>query len=254
VTAPVIIGDATLYLGDCREILPILAPVDALITDPPYGIGESSKRNASRGGYVGGMGGSRKAKVAATDYGEYNWDQAAPPPELFAQIMRCAERSIIWGGNYFGLPAASKWLVWDKQNTGDFADCELAWTNLPGAVRIFRHMWNGMLRASERNTPRVHPTQKPIALMAWCIAQAGEVCTVLDPFMGSGTTGVACAQLGRKFVGIEIDPKYFDLACARIEQAQRQTSLFKPEQLQQLAMSFTGNNRECELLESTENV
>ena len=149
-----------------------------------------------------------------------------PAPLRLPRCVASAKIVILWGGNYFGLPAASKWLVWDKENTGDFADCELAWTNLPGAVRIFRHMWNGMLRASERNTPRVHPTQKPVALMDWCIGQAGDVSTVFDPFMGSGTTGVSCANLGKAFIGVEREPRYFDIACERIKAAQAQTRLF----------------------------
>jgi site-specific DNA-methyltransferase (adenine-specific)/modification methylase len=120
-------------------------------------------------------------------------------------------------------------LIWDKQNTGDFADCELAWTNLPKAVRIFRHLWNGMIRAGEeKGQQRVHPTQKPIAVMQWCIEQAGMPETILDPFMGSGTTGVAAVRLGRKFIGIEREPRYFDIAIERITNAQRQESLFEP--------------------------
>jgi DNA modification methylase len=209
------VGNATLYLADCTEVMPLSAPVDLLLTDPPYGIGESSKKNATRG----------KAALP-TDYGDYDWDQETPPASCLAACTASATRSIIWGGNFYGLPAASKWLVWDKENSGDFADCELAWTNLPGAVRIFRHMWNGMLRASERNTPRVHPTQKPIALMEWCISQAGDVESVIDPFMGSGTTGIACAGLGKKFYGIEREPRYFDIACQRIEAAYAQGRLF----------------------------
>jgi site-specific DNA-methyltransferase (adenine-specific)/modification methylase len=200
-------------LADCAEVLPLQA--DLLLTDPPYGIGESSKKNASRG----------KAAFP-TDYGHYDWDQNPPDTACLDACMASAPSAIVWGGNFFGLPAASKWLVWDKENSGDFADCELAWTNLPGAVRIFRHMWNGMLRASERNAPRVHPTQKPIALMEWCIAQAGEVASVVDPFMGSGTTGVACANLGKAFIGIEREQRYFEIACERIAAAQSQQRLF----------------------------
>lgn len=223
------IGNATLYLGDCMDILPTLPKADAVITDPPYGIGESHKRNASRGKPFGSRVDGKNTKgtfVAPTDYGEYEWDHV---PASGLQITACIEAAtaaVIWGGNYFGLPAASKWLVWDKENSGDFADCELAWTNLPGAVRIFRHMWNGMLRASERNAPRVHPTQKPIALMEWCITQAGEPQSILDPFMGSGSTGIACVNMGRKFVGIEIEPRYFENACERISAAHAQGRLF----------------------------
>jgi site-specific DNA-methyltransferase (adenine-specific)/modification methylase len=225
---PVTIGDATLYLGDCLEILPTLPKVDAVITDPPYGIGESHKRNATRGKPFGSRIDNKNTRgpfVAPIDYGAYEWDSK---PADNAAIAWCVEApaAIIWGGNYFDVPPSAKWLVWDKQNSGDFADCELAWTSLPGAVRVFRHMWNGMLRASERNIPRVHPTQKPIALLKWCVEQANRPETIADPFMGSGTTGVACANLGRKFIGIEIERKYFDIACERIENAYRQQRMF----------------------------
>jgi DNA modification methylase len=127
----------------------------------------------------------------------------------------------MWGGNYYNLPPSSCWLVWDKENTGDFADCELAWTNLPKAVRIFRHMWNGFLRASERDTRRVHPAQKPVVLMKWCIEQAGSVRSIIDPFMGSSPVGVAAVQAGIEYVGIEIDPYMFEIAHRRIEDAAR---------------------------------
>jgi DNA modification methylase len=223
-----VIGNATLHLADCAEVIP-LVKADLLLTDPPYGIGESSKKNATRGKPFGSRVDGKNTNgtyVPPVDYGSYEWDHSPPSAEQIAACVAAAKHSILWGGNYFGLPAASKWLVWDKENSGDFADCELAWTNLPGAVRIFRHMWNGMLRASERNTPRVHPTQKPIALMDWCIGQAGDVSTVFDPFMGSGTTGIACANMGKSFVGVEREPRYFDIACERIKAAQSQTRLF----------------------------
>ncbi len=212
------VGNATLILGDSLRVLPNLAPMDAVITDPPYGIGEAAKNHKSRNRVQGGK------PIISPDYGRSEWDDAPPSPELLRAVIAAGKHAVLWGGNYFGLPPSGKWLVWDKINSGDFADCELGWTNLPGAVRIFRHMWNGMLRDSERGTPRVHPTQKPIALMEWCLSFT-DARTVLDPFMGSGTTGVACVQLGRKFIGIEIDHKYFDIACERIENAQRQGSL-----------------------------
>jgi DNA modification methylase len=207
------------------DVLPLIGKVDAVITDPPYGIGESGRRNASRGKPFGSRVDGKNTKgtyVAPVDYGDFAWDSLP--------ASKAAPKIIIFGGNYFDLPPASKWLVWDKLNSGDFADCELAWTNLPGAVRIMRHMWNGMLRDSERGTPRVHPTQKPVKVMGWCIEQAGDCETILDPFMGSGTTGVAAIQLGRQFIGIERDPKYFDIACKRIEQAVAQGQLFAPAQ------------------------
>jgi len=210
----VVIGGAELWWGDCLEILPTLPKVDAVITDPPYGLQENAHRVASRG---------KLAKT--TDYGTFDWDKHPASVDQINACVSAADVAIIWGGNYFHLPPSRCWLVWDKVNAGnDFADCELAWTNIRGSVRLFRHMWNGMLRDSERNLQRVHPAQKPVALLKWCCDKTTG--TILDPFMGSGTTGVACANLGRKFIGIEIEKKYFDIACERIENAYRQRKLF----------------------------
>ena len=210
------IGAATLYLGDCREVLPTLGKVDAVVTDPPYGIGEAAGANKSRGNIA-----------PARDYGNDAWDNQPIADEVMALVHAAAAWRIIFGGNYYVMPATSCWLVWDKENGGnDFADCELAWTNLPKAVRRLRYMWHGMLRAN--NEPRGdHPTQKPVGVMKWCIGHLPDGCeTILDPFMGSGTTGVAAVQMGRKFIGIEREPKYFDIACRRIEDAQRQGDMF----------------------------
>jgi site-specific DNA-methyltransferase (adenine-specific)/modification methylase len=212
-----VIGDATLYLGDCLEVLPTLGKVDAVVTDPPYGIGEARGKNASR-----------RNMAIAKDYGVSAWDDSPCNERQLEAMRRVSIHQVIFGGNFFRLPPTSCWLIWDKMNgTNDFADCEMAWTNLPGAVRLKRHMWNGMLRDSERGVERMHPTQKPITIMEWCITHLPPDCqTILDPFMGSGTTGVACVRLGRKFIGIEIDEGYFDVACRRIEEAQRQGQLF----------------------------
>jgi site-specific DNA-methyltransferase (adenine-specific)/modification methylase len=134
---------------------------------------------------------------------------------------------IIFGGNYYDCPPASCWLVWDKLNgDNDFADCELAWTNLPKAVRRIRYLWNGMLRANgeERGD---HPTQKPVGVMAWALNQLPNgTRTIIDPFMGSGTTGVACALAGLTFTGVEREERYYDAACRRIEEAYKQPRLF----------------------------
>jgi DNA modification methylase len=230
----VTIGNATLILGDCLEILPTLPKVDAVIVDPPYGIGESDKRNVTR-----------RQLARPVDYGKYDWDNQPASHEV---IDWCAQapKSIIWGGNYFAVSPASKWLVWDKINSGDFADCELAWTNLPGAVRIFRHMWNGMLRDSEREQ-RVHPTQKPVALMEWCVALCGltEPSVIADLYAGSGPVGVAAIRAGHKYIGVEREPKYFDIACERIENAQRQAQMFPetPSKEQQLEIDNGNNDR-----------
>ena len=209
------IGDATLYLGDCREILPTLGRVDAVVTDPPYGIGESAEKVASRG------------KLATPrDYGAFDWDSAPCSQEQIDWMRTISRYQIIFGGNYFALPPSSCWLVWDKQNgDNDFADCELAWTNLQKAVRRIYWRWNGMIRKGHEE--RFHPTQKPLEVMRWCISHLpDDAGSILDPFMGSGTTGVACVSLGKRFVGVERDERYFGTACKRIEEAQRQGDFF----------------------------
>lgn len=213
------IGSCTLYHGDMLDVLPTLPKADCVIADPPYGIGEARKDHKSRNRVIGGK------PIISADYGKDEWDDAPLDAPRFALLLAAAPRTVLWGGNYYGLPAASKWLVWDKINSGDFADCELAWTNLPGAVRIFRHMWNGMLRDSERGM-RVHPTQKPVALMRWCLLQAGNPSSVIDPCMGSSPVGVACAEKNVTYYGIERERRYFEVACQRVEDAYRQERLF----------------------------
>lgn len=208
-----VIGDATLYLGDCLDILPTLDKVDAVVTDPNYGIGENSTKVASR---------VNLAKPI--DYGDFDWDQQPCSPQAICLMRSASQWQIIFGGNFFDLPPASCWLIWDKENSGDFADAEMAWTNLKKAIRLKRYMWNGMIKAKPE--PRFHPTQKPLEVIKWCILHLPDNSeTILDPFMGSGTTGVACMNLGRKFIGIEIEPKYFDIACERIEMAYKQGRL-----------------------------
>jgi len=201
-----VIGDATLYLGDCLEILPTLPKVDAVITDPPYGLGDKLD---------GAQIGSKWGKHFGC--GAPEWDKQTHP--LVAELPRVASQCIIWGGNYYPLPPMRGWLLWDKI-VREFSSghAEMAWTTLDQPVRAFNYA-HGQL-ASEG---KYHPTQKPLPLMKWCVSFTTGA--VLDPFMGSGTTGVACMNLGRKFIGIEIEPKYFDIACERIENAQRQGRL-----------------------------
>ena len=210
------IGNATLYLGDCNEIPPSLDKFDDVVTDPPYGIGESKGKNKSRG------------KLAiAKDYGNDDWDNEPISKQTIDLMRNLSQWQIIFGGNYFELPPTKCWLIWDKENgASDFADAEMAWTNLNKAVRLKKYMWNGMLRAN--NEPRGdHPTQKPIGIMEWVISHLPENAnTIIDPFMGSGTTGVACMNMKKQFIGIEREQKYFDIACKRIEDAQRQEALF----------------------------
>lgn len=225
-TDPVIIGDATLYCGDCLDILPTLGKVDSVVTDPPYGIGEAAGRAKARTSGLTSK--SRNAQLYRRDYGDESWDNKTLDQEV-ALAVSIANYSIVFGGNYYNLPPTSCWLVWDKLNGDtDFADCELAWTNLSIAVRRIRFLWHGCMK-KERDIPRVHPTQKPVGVIKWAASHLpNSVATILDPFMGSGTTGVACAKLGRKFIGIEIDPQYFDIACKRIEDAYKQGDLFVP--------------------------
>jgi DNA modification methylase len=204
----------SLYLGDNREILPALGMLDAIVTDPPYGIGIAKR---------GTVGTSKAAKVK--DYGASEWDSATPPDWLIAMIRDQSRWQIIFGGNFFSLPPSSCWLVWDKKNSGDFADCELAWTNLPKAVRRIEWLWNGMIRKG--SDIREHPTQKPLGVMAWALDQLpADVKTICDPFMGSGTTGIAAAHKGLQFIGIEREPQYFDVACQRIQEAMAAPKMF----------------------------
>lgn len=228
---PVIIGDCTLYLGDCMDILPTLGKVDAVVTDPPYGIKQA---NGFSG--FGGFG----EPIARKEYSG-DWDNSRPSKEVFEAMGSAADLHIIWGGNYFTdyLPVSGKWLFWDKcQTMPTYSDGEMAWTSLKG-VSVKRIIYNNNgLQAKEKD--RVHPTQKPVGVMTWCIKQLPlEAQTILDPFMGSGTTGVACAKMGRKFIGIEREPSYFDIACERIRKAYDQPDLFvepppKPVQEQML--------------------
>lgn len=215
------IGDATLYLGDCRDVLPTLGKVDAVVTDPPYGIGADKAMHKASGTQYGCAAAPKRV------YANTNWDSAPPSSALLSKVLGAAPLAIIFGGNYFHLPPSRCWLIWDKEVNGNFADAEMAWTNLNKPVRLIRHMWNGMLRKG-RETRTDHPTQKPVGVMRWCLEQIPDAGVILDPFMGSGTTGVACAHEGRRFIGIEREPAYFDIACRRIAEAYAQPRLFEP--------------------------
>jgi DNA modification methylase len=217
----VVIGDCVLYEGDCLEVMPTLGKVGAIVTDPPYGIGFASQPTRSQ--RANGM-------IRA------GWDSVAPH-EAILKIALSAPDAIIWGGNYFALPPSRGWLIWSKAgNAPSMADAEMAWTSRDMNTRVFK---KSVKSASlEKNLQSAaHPTQKPIALMRWCLGFLPDAETILDPFAGSGTTGVACVKEGRKFIGIELDPDYFDIACKRIRDAYAQPDMFvappapKPEQL-----------------------
>jgi site-specific DNA-methyltransferase (adenine-specific) len=208
----VTIGRARLICADCRDVLPTLGKVDAVVTDPPYGIGADKAASKNNG------------KWGWTYYGDTDWDGERPDPAIFPLLLECSKDQIIWGGNYFTdlLPPTMQWLVWDKgQRDFSLADCEFAWSSQRKAARIFDYPRSRALQDGKQ-----HPTQKPIALMKWCIELLPKPQTILDCFLGSGTTGVAAVQMGRDFIGIEREPKYFDIACKRIEDAQRQGDFF----------------------------
>ena len=211
------IGAATLYLADCRDVLPGLSGdsvlTTAVVTDPPYGINYLPYQ--------------KNAKHHSRIYD----DNAGFDPYILMQF----KNSIIWGGNNFAdkLPKGG-WLCWDKR-TNEAADkllgspFELAWCSRPNLFKMARILHGGAINADGHGIARVHPTQKPVKLMEWCINFHPAPDTILDPYMGSGTTGIACAKTQRQFVGIEIDPGYFDIACRRLEAATRQADLFVPQ-------------------------
>ncbi len=203
----------TIYNEDCLETMKRIpdGTIDLILTDPPYGIGEAKGKNKSRG----------KA-TKAKDYGTHDWDDEIPSKQIFDEMFRISKNQIIFGGNYFieYLSNSPCWIVWDKDNTGDFADCELAWTSFTSATRLKKHRWNGMLQEDMSNKEyRFHPTQKPLPLFKWILnnySKTGEI--VYDPFLGSGTTALACKDLGRRFIGSEISKEYCAIAESRLAQ------------------------------------
>lgn len=228
------IGDALLILGDCREIAPKLPRPDAIVSDPPYGMAHDTDSTRFTGGAI-------KRGAGREDWGGIVADAEPFDP---AQWLQAAPRVVLWGSNHYAqrLPVG-RTLVWLKKHPdlyGTFlSDAEIGWCSDGHGVMAFYKQFPPPSRMAESNGTVAHPTQKPLDLMAWCIEahaklQPGALC--LDPYMGSGTTGVACIRRGVRFVGIEIEPRYFDVACKRIAEAARQPSLFhepapKPAQL-----------------------
>lgn len=208
------IGDCDLYLGDCLEVMPALGNVDAVVTDPPYGI--------NRGGQAETF--TKKNKHKRKHHQEKEWDINRPKKEIFDEIRSVSVDQIIWGGNYFAdiLPPTMGWLYWSKGQDGlSMSDGELAWSSRQKALRAITINRGVLGREGSK-----HPTQKPVALMEWCLGFLPNAETIMDPFMGSGTTLVACAKLGRKGIGIEMDADYFEIACKRVQKAYDQPDLF----------------------------
>jgi site-specific DNA-methyltransferase (adenine-specific) len=188
----------TIYHGDCREILPGLEPADLVLTDPPYGIA-----NVWKGGLGHGWGKARDESALRNE-----WDQLPPDVRL---VLSKGNEACVWGGNYFDLPISRGWLVWNKPERGfTLSEAELAWTSRDTVVRV--------CDLPRPDVGRKHPTQKPLRLMAWCIRQFKDAKTILDPFMGSGTTLRAAKDLGRQAIGIEIEERYCEIAAKRLAQ------------------------------------
>jgi len=211
------IGDCVLYQGDCLSIMPMLGKVDCVVTDPPYGTAD-----AWQGGFSKSSGWARHCAMKSK---RNAWDSERPSKDCFDMMLAMSKDQIIWGGNYFAdlLPPTMRWLCWDKcQRNFTLADFELAWTSQNKAARAFNLSRTQAAKDGKDN----HATPKPIALMEWCLGFLPDAETILDPFMGSGTTLVACAKLGRKGIGIELDPDYFQIACDRVQKAYDQPDLF----------------------------
>lgn len=185
----------TIYHGDCREVLPTLPKFDLLLTDPPYGIGIAANPVRQR-------------------HAKSDWDNQRPEDAVIDMATKSAEYAIVWGGNYFALKPSRKFLIWDKKQPEDFslAMVEFAWCSWDGNAKLFSSKVNG-------SYTKCHPTQKPEDLMRWCMKQVPKAFeTILDPFMGSGTTLVAAKREGRRAVGIELEERYCEAAVKRLQQ------------------------------------
>ena len=220
-----------LHLGDCLEVMRSMPDksVDAVITDPPYGYGQNIPFAGNCPAYQS----------------DYAWNDSPPDNTYFVEIFRASENQIIFGGNYFPVlwkKPSRGFIFWDKiQCSTKHADGELIWTSFDRNAKQYRYCfsgnrygWEDSILGVGKPSNRVHPTQKPVDLLAKILMDyTHEGDTILDPFMGSGTTGVACVQTGRNFIGIEIDPTYFAIAEKRIAEAQMQPRLELPPEVQE---------------------
>ena len=203
----------TIYHGDCREILPELPKVDLVLTDPPYGVDIAGKDK------VGGSVLADNTRHIVSD-----WDKDRLSSATIEIVLKAGNEQMIFGGNYIAdlLPPSPCWLIWNKRgnySSNNFADCELIWTSMDKPSRIYKYFWQGMLQQDMKNKEKhYHPTQKPVSLMKWCILQAKKADTILDPFMGSGSTIRAALDLNRKCIGIEISERYAEMAAKRCSQ------------------------------------
>lgn len=200
-----------IYHARCEDVMPTLAERPALVlTDPPYGV----NFNPGGGNGVTSKTFTSDARVAG------DTEPFDPSP-----LLKLNAPLVLWGANHYAdkLPPSSSWLVWYKKDglpSIDYADCEMAWSNIGGPARIYNHIWHGMIRASERGQRRPHPTTKPVALMRWCLLRAklAPGALVLDPYMGSGPVAQACKELGYRYIGIELVEEYCARAVCRLSQ------------------------------------
>lgn len=228
----------------CADNMDVLRDIpdgfcDLCLTDPPYGIGIAA---------AGKVGGNNLA--AATDYGAVSWDNCVPDVSFFDEMRRVSKHQVVWGGNYFAAALGNSpgWLVWDKQCTGNFADCELAYTSFGFAVRRFYWMWNGMLQQQmgDLKEQRYHPTQKPVPLFVWALqlcSKPGDL--IIDPFCGSGTTALACHKTGRRFICIDREQKYIDIAQQRYKDLIAQQDLFGADIMESGAQAYNTQRAIC---------
>ena len=190
-----------LWHGDCADGLEHVRSVDLCLTDPPYGLGIA-------------------ANPFRQKFEKNEWDNKPPEKSIFDMIFNKSSDQIIWGGNFFGLPPSQGFLIWDKVQPESFSSSmvEFAWISKQQPAKMFKKRVT--------NYEKYHPTQKPVDLIIWCMGFYPEASLILDPFLGSGTTAVACERLKRKWIGIEIEEKYCEIAAKRIEAERKQLKLF----------------------------
>lgn len=223
---------------DCMEYMRSLEDnaFDLAIVDPPYGLGEAGKRSGTRTSKAGakkfwGTKNTRGTEIKSTVFADKDWDSEPPSQEYFEELKRVSRNQIIWGANHFADRiniTSPAWIVWDKDNgTSNFADCELAYSSFPTAVRMFKYRWSGMLQGDMKNKEkRIHPTQKPVKLYQWLLSKyAKKGDRILDTHLGSGSSAIAAFYHGVDFVGIERDRDYYEATLQRVSEETVQTSL-----------------------------
>lgn len=217
------IPNGRLYHGACEDIMSEIETVDLILTDPPYGIGASTSTFFRKGKQTG-----KSLAVSGLRYEDSKWDTNRPSKDIFIAMQSISKNQLIFGGNYFSdyLKPSSCWIVWDKDN-GDnrYSDCELGWGSFDLGIRKFKWRWHGFLK--EAPETRYHPTQKPVGLFMLILDKySKETDLILDPFIGSSTTAIACEHLNRRWIGIEISKEYCKIAKQRITREIQQTKMF----------------------------